>query len=319
MRYILVVNTVLLIFFTLVLAVLISRRLNLKKLIYEPLSRLNSDYLERRLRREVKKYTRTISIKMSFAEKVELELIDKSNIRSILPFMNFYTLHIICAIIFALSFDPIYRILYFLPSTIIICFLIAMIPVFILDLLGRYNSEKVRRDLADFIAVLNRWCAVKEDIFYAFEKSVDSGIGEPLRTFIKDMNTQVKRGIDPIEVLDILRIKVDNAQFRDFILNIKQTIRSSGDIRKLLTNMEAQFYRIEEEYIRRKISLYKDRMVIYATMFIVLFAGFYFIKHNSQVQNYYLGTVEGKLLFTLFSVIYVAAAYLSTKISKFNY
>ena len=38
----------------------------------------------------------------------------------------------------------------------------------------------------------------------------------------------------------------------------------------MLTNLENQFYRIDEEYNRRKISTYGDRVVIYGVMLAVL-------------------------------------------------
>lgn len=319
LKYILVVNSVLIAVFTVILSWLISTKLNLKRLIYEHINRISDEYNEKRLEREVKKYTRTISIKMSLVEKIELSLIDRSNIRRYIPFMNFYALMIVCVIIFIATFEPVYRTLYFLPSTAVICFLFSLLPVFVLDLMGKYNSEKIRSKLAEFISILNRWCSVKEDIFFAFEKSVESGVGEPLRTFIRDMVIQVNRGIDPLEALDILQMKVDNAQFKDFIVNIKKNIAHRGDIIKILSNLEEQFYKIEEEYTRRKISTYRDRLLIYLVMVGVLFLGYYFLKFNPRVELFYLGTLQGKTLLALFSLLYAGGLYLTFRITKFKY
>jgi Flp pilus assembly protein TadB len=316
---VLAVNSILLLAVTVLLAYLVAANINFKNTLYKGLGKLNNKYNERRLKRELIKYNRTLLIKMSLAEKIELFLIDKSNIRHYLPFMNFYVLASLCLLIFIVTFGPVYKILMFLPSTAIICFLFSLIPLLALDLMGRYNSEKIRRKLAEFISVLNRWCSVKEDIFYAFERSVESNIGMPLKIFVRDMVIQVDRGIDPLEALDILQMKVNNAQFNDFIINIKQNIKHRGDIRKLLTNLEGQFYKIEEEYNRRKISTNKDRMILYCVMFVVLFIGYYFLKFNPKVEEFYLRTLRGKELLTFFSILYACGFYLSFKISKFNY
>jgi Flp pilus assembly protein TadB len=312
-------NSSILVVLTILLSYLVSRAVDFKGFICSGFNRLNDEYNERRLKREVHKYSRVVTVKMHFVEKVELYYIDKSNIRLYLPFMNFYSLVVVLLLIFILIFEPVYRVLYFVPSTLVVCLLFSMIPVFILDLMGRRNSEVIRRKLAEFISVLNRWCAVKEDIIYAFEKSIDSGIGEPLKTYIRDMVIQVNMGIDPLEALDILYLKVDNVQFRDFIINIKQNIKHRGDIRCLLTNLEDQFYKIEEEYNRRKISTYKDRLVIYFAMFAVLFTGYYFLKLNPRVEVFYLGTLEGKMLLTLFCVLYASGLYLSFRITRFKH
>ena len=71
------------------------------------------------------------------------------------------------------------------------------------------------------------------------------------------MIIQVNRGVEPLEAISMLEMKVDNPQFRDFIVNIKQNVKHRGEIRKLLSNLEEQFYKIEEEYNRRKILTYK--------------------------------------------------------------
>ena len=301
------------------LVVLAFKSADVRKTVGSALGRLGEAYSGKILSREVKRYTRSITIKMNLAERIELFLIDKSNIRHYLPFINFNTLVLLMICIFALIIKPVYNILIFMPSAIVISLLFALVPILILDLMARYNSENVRRKLAEFISILNRWCSVREDLFYAFEKSVDSGIGEPLKTFIRDMVIQVKRGIAPTEALDMLQLKVDNLQFRDFIINIKQNIRHRGDILKLLNNLENQFYKIEEEYNRRRISTYRDRMLTYFVMFAVLFTAYFFIKTNPQIEHFYFLTLQGKALLTFFSILYAAGFYMSLGIMKFNH
>ncbi|NTV90112.1 MAG: hypothetical protein HGA22_07100 [Clostridiales bacterium] len=274
---------------------------------------------DRRYAREVIKYNRSVAFRMSVLEKMELFLIDKSNIRRHIPFMNSKILIAVSGIIFLCIFKPLYSLIGFIPTAAVISALFSMIPLFALDILARYNSELVRKRLAEFISILSRWCIVREDLFYAFEKTALSGIGEPLSTFVKDMVIQVERGIDPTEALDILQLKVDNAQFRDFIVNIKQNIKHRGNINALLANLEEQFYKIEEEYNRRRISTYKDRLLIFFVMLTVLFTGWFFLRLNPQVAAFYLGTVEGKLLLALFSILYSIGFYLSLGIAKFKY
>jgi len=283
------------------------------------INRMNEIYNEKRLLNQVKRYSKTITIKMNFIDKIELTLIDKSNIRNYIPFVNFYSLTALSLIIFIAAFKPVYTVLYSILSTTIICSLCACIPYLVLEIWGRYNSDKVRRQLAGFISTLNRWCAVKEDIIYAFEKSIDSGVGEPLRTYIRDAVIQVKKGLDVQEALEMLQMKVDSDQFRDFILNIRQSIKHRGDIRKLLTNMEDEFYRLEEEYTRRKIFSYKDKFIMYVTMIAVLVIAYFFLKSNPNVMHFYLSTSRGKTLITIFSLLYFTAFVTSLRISRFDY
>lgn len=314
-----IVNSLILIFTIIFLSyqiadICISRSIN------KNIKKLNDKYNEKRMLKDIRRYmnSRSSSLKVSMIERIEINLIDKSNIRSYIPFASFYSLLICSLVIFIVSFQAIYKITLFIPSAAILCTLISLTPVFVLDIMSKYNSEKVRKKLAGFISVLNRWCAVKEDIFYAFEKSIESGVGEPLKTYIRDAVIQVNRGVEPMEALSMLEMKVDNPQFKDFIVNIKQNVKHRGDIRKLLSNLEEQFYKIEEECNRRKISTYKDRIIIYFIMVLVLVVGYTFLNINPEVEQFYLTTDLGKLLLMFFCLLYALGFYLTVGISKFD-
>lgn len=256
--------------------------------------------------------------RLNLLERIELSYIEKSNIRRYLPFMNVYVLILTVLLIFVATFRYIYRALDFFPSAMVISGILSLTPVFALELLARYNSETIRKRLSEYISILNRWCSVKEDIIYAFEKSLGSNIGEPLQTFVRDMVIQVNRGMDPCEAIDMLRMRVDDPQFSDFAVNIKLSIRHRGDIKKLLTNLENQFYKIDEEYNRRKISTYRDRLLIYVIMFAVLAIAYFFIRMSLKVSSFYMGTLQGKLLLTVFSCMYALGFYLTAGIARFN-
>lgn len=303
-----------------VLAVLIARKIRAASRFGD--AKLLKGWLNKksdRLRNPaIRKHRLEYANEYGLLRRFELLYIDKSNIRHYIPFMNAGILLLVVFLIFVVTYGPVYKLLEFIPSAVVISGIISIVPLFGLELLSRYNSEVVRRNLSEYMSVLSRWCSVKEDIMYAFEKSLETSIGEPLRTFIRDMVIQVSRGMDPAQALDILQMKVDNAQFRDFIINIKLSIRNRGDIVKLLSNLESQFYKIDEEYNRRRISTYKDRMLIYLIMFGVLAIAYFFINFTPQINAYYLHTMNGKLLLMVFSGLYAFGFYLTAGIMKFR-
>lgn len=310
---------ILLTILTVIIAYNIVSIIDFNAVIGVGIDRLSKEYNERKLKHEVKKYTRTSTIRMSITERIEIYFIEKSNIRRYIPFMNIYLLSLVCIVIFIVGFQAAYKVVYFVPSALVVGCLLSLLPLLILDLMGKHNSEKIRRMLAEFISILNRWCDVKEDIFYAFEMTVRSGISEPLQSYLKETVIQIKRGVDPMDALDILQAKVDNTHFRDFIVNIKQSIKSRGNIRRLLSNMEDQYYKLEEEYNRRKISTYRDRIIINFAMGFVLLLAYYFLKSNLKVRDFYLGSIEGKILMLCFSFLYSLGVFISFRITKFRY
>lgn len=280
--------------------------------------KLNEKYIDRRLQREVKRYTKTITVKMSLVDKVELFLIDKSNVRCFVPFMNFYVLLLISLFVFVISYVFAYGFLKFLISSFIIAGIFFFLPFIFLEIMGLYNSDYTRRKLGYFISVLRQWIDVKEDITYAFEKSIPA-IEEPLKSYIRDMTVQVRRGMDPQDALTILQMKIGNPQFTDFILNIKQNMKYRGNLKVLLSNMEEQFYKLEQEFNRRKISTFWDKIYIVFAMIFVIIIAYMFIKSNPKALNFYTNTIEGKLYISLFAGLYGLGFYMMTTVSRFKH
>ncbi len=280
--------------------------------------KLNDGYLDRKIQRQVKKYTRTITVKMSMIDKVELFLIDKSNIRRFIPFMNFYVLLFISLLVFVVSYIFIYGFLKFSVSSFIIAGIFFFIPSIVLEIMGLYNSDYTRRKLGYFISIIRQWIDVKEDIIYAFEKSIPP-LGEPLKSYIRDTTVQVRRGMDPQDALTILQMKIGNPQFTDFILNIRQNIKYRGNLKILLSKMEEQFYKLEQEFNRRKISTFWDKIYIVIAMILVIIIAFLLIKSNPKALNFYTNTMQGKLYLTLFAILYSIGFYIMTTISRFKH
>ncbi|MDD4495480.1 MAG: type II secretion system F family protein, partial [Eubacteriales bacterium] len=274
------INSALILLLNVIIANHMITVLNIGSMAKRALDQAMSGVKSKRTGTDLKRYASAVSVKATVPERISIVFIERSNIRRYIPLFNLQSLAAIIIASFILIIIPIYRSIGFLPSAIIISIMFSLWPFTILDVMGRYNSTRIRRKLSDFISILNRWCAVKEDIFFAFEKSLDSGIDEPLRSFISDLVIQVQRGVEPEAALELLRMKVGNPQFADFIINIKQCIRSRGEIRKLMTNLEDQFYKIEEEYNRRKISTHRDRIIIYAVMVAVLAISWFLLSFN---------------------------------------
>ncbi len=314
-----IVLTILIFVFTCLTSFYIALAIQNRNLVFDISKTFNKSLEKKKIQLRLNKYSKTISIKMTIRDKVEINLIQKSNIRKYIPFASFNELIMFEVLIFSIVLYKIMLVVQFLPSAVCIATAASFIPILILDLMSKYNSEKIRHKLAEFISILNRWCAVKEDIVYAFEKSLDSGIDQTLKIYVRDMLIQVNGGISPIQALNMLDYKVDNPQFHDFITNIKQNMRHRGNIRLLLTNMETQFYKMEEEYNRRNISTYRDRLILYGIMIFVLLSGYALFRLNPKAYEYYIYTIQGKSLLTIFCIIYAFGAYIAFSITKFDY
>ena len=244
--------------------------------------------------------------------------IDKTNIKRYLPFFNLNLLILLETVIVITVFCITVSKMNVTLPPLILSLLLAEVPLICLDFLANKNNEKIKNELASFISVLARWCSVKNDIFYAFEKASESGLREPLNTYVKDLIIQVRCGIHPMDALDCFSKRFDDTEFKDAILNIKQNIKFRGDGSVLLSGMESRLYKIQEESNKRKISTHGDRTLIVFIMFLVLFMAWYFLKTNQKIQSFYLETNPGRIMLLIFLIIFTLGTFMFMSITKFK-
>ncbi len=123
------------------------------------------------------------------------------------------------------------------------------------------RSGKIRKQTLQLLSSMNRWCQVREDLLYAFQKCVDGGLDQPLRSVIESFLTRVRGGMAIDQALDLMQNSLDHEHFQDFVAAMRFNLRYRGDLPSLLEHLEWQMNRIEEEYARRKLSNARDRAV----------------------------------------------------------
>lgn len=261
----------------------------------------------------------SFKVKESLLSELESNLIYKSGIFRKFKFISIELVIVVSIVSFIfidylmiLSFG--FKMYSFIPGL-----LGFILPFMILDMIRKYNSQKSRVLLVNFISSIYRWSSVKEDIVFCFEKTLQMGIGKPIDSYIHEFLIQVNGGMSTIKALDIFSEKVDNDFFRTFIINIKHSVKCKGDLLKLLGNLEQEAYKIEEEFDRRKISLFKDKLMIYGIMFIVIFVFYFQLKTNTRVANFYLSSLVGSVLLTFYSLLFIVGLIMSLDLNKVEY
>lgn len=156
---------------------------------------------------------------------------------------------------------------------------------------------------------LCRWCQIREDLYYAFEKCLESGLENPLREIIASFLTRVKGGMSTDEALDKMQKQIGEPTFRDLITAIRFNLRYRGDLPSLLEHMEMQMFRIEEEYTRRRISTAHDKKLALLLVAAGPAAWAVRLLLDEQTRFLFLQTAPGRgllvlsLLFTLLAAV----------------
>ena len=286
------------------------------KKIIKSLTRSAEISLEkRRTRQEAVRLLHRNNLKPTLIDLLEIKLIDKPNLRKLIPFMDMKLLLLVECLIVGISFQGLSGIFVFPPTTAVMAILVAGVPIMILDLIGRYHASKIRRRLCDFVSCVGRWLAVKEDLVFAFEKSAPM-MEEPLSSYLKEMVIQIKMGVPPENALDYLALKIDSAHFRDFVINVKGNLKCRGDIRRLITILEKQFYEIEKEYIRRNISSSGDRILLYVIAAFSLILCLYMLLLVPSARQFYTETTVGKIIMMVFGLLFGGGTVLFSMFSK---
>lgn len=173
------------------------------------------------------------------------------------------------------------------------------------------QNVKIRQQTLQLAGLLARWCQVREDLLYAFEKSLETGVDQPMRQCILDFLTRVHGGMTIDQALDQMQTAIAHEHFHDLILTIRFNFRYRGDLPALLENMEWQLSRIEEEYIRRRLSNARDRnltLLILAAAPLLLAGRCLF---QPEIRQLFTGTPIGIML------LFAAGAALSAAIAAF--
>lgn len=166
------------------------------------------------------------------------------------------------------------------------------------------NEEKMRKQQIELISMLNQWYQVKEDLLFAFEKCLLSGIGEPTRTYIQDFIIRIRGGLGLERALELLAESYDDSGFRYFIGQISFNLKYRGNTGELLDNLETQFIKIDEEHTRRKIESSRDRLYLKGMFILTPVIAAVMLAAKASARELFIFTPIGNMMAVLSIVIY---------------
>ena len=121
------------------------------------------------------------------------------------------------------------------------------------------HQRRIRQQTLLLAGQLSRWCQVREDLLHAFDKCLESGMDQPMRSAVSDLVTRLRSGMAVDEALDSFQQAFSHEHFQDLVIAIRFNFRYRGNLPRLLEHLEWQLNRIEEEYTRRQLSNARDR------------------------------------------------------------
>ena len=210
----------------------------------------------------------------------------------------------VCLAGFCLSFITTY--LFF--HKLVLSAAVSVIPAFIIyaaiDISEKFLQNKENGQITQLLMNMTKWSAIRNDIVFCLRKTHEAGIGKPLGTLIKHTLLRINRGMDIVNAIKLLEKESKSEDMRYLSKNIGFVASKGGNLHKLFGSMEQQFFKIEEELYKRKISTVRDRTAVYATVLLVSATAVWFLVSNQSACDFYINTDLGNYFLLLFSVIF---------------
>ncbi|MFO7612243.1 MAG: hypothetical protein R6W99_07155, partial [Clostridia bacterium] len=171
----------------------------------------------------------------------------------------------------------------------------------------RVKEEKEAGQITFFLMTMSKWSGIKNDLVYCLKKTDEAGLGNPIGRMIRTTLGRIYSGMEPSSAFGLLENEVYGEEMRYLVKNIRFSAEKGGSLQDLFKGMEEQYFKIDEECFKRKISTLRDRLAVYMTILMVMASGIWFIGGNPAARQFYTGTFQGNMLLLGFVVLFAAS------------
>lgn len=267
--------------------------------------------------KKLDKINRFLNKKSRIYQKFE-RLILKSNIKKYVPWINSQIIIAISGVLGITAFIITYKFLENSITSLVFLIAFGFIPSYVLSVMISYNSSKVERSLLYFLNILSNFAQLKDDVFFAFEKSIGY-VDEPLNGYCRTFVEEVRRGLPIEEALENFKEKLDNKKFKAFLRNAQLCVRFGGSFFKLAANNLEAVKQLQIEKARRKNETSLGRVLIYVMMAINIGLAVYMFNMYPNTLNTIRTDFYGQMVILANTIDLFIAFYLSLKLQKLDY
>ena len=255
--------------------------------------------------------------RFNIENKVE-SLILKSNIRKYVLWINSRIVMALSVVLGITAFIVSYKFLGNSITSLVFLIAFGFIPSYILNVMVGYNSSKVERSFLYFLSVLSNFAQLRDDVFYAFEKSVDY-VDEPLNGYSRTVVEEVKRGLPIEDALENFKEKIDSKKFKMFLRNAQLCVKFGGSFLKLSTNNLELVKQLQIEKARRKNETSLGRVLIVVMMGINIGLAVYMFNMYPNTLEMIKTDFYGQMVILVNTIDLFIAFYMSLKLQKLDY
>ena len=186
----------------------------------------------------------------------------------------------------------------------------SIIPYILLQLFSDIMGYRVKRMSVDFLTIMRRFLVGGKgvDIFFAFKKA-SNYVLQPLKNYVEIMVYEYENRINPVQCLENMKDRIENAELKLYIENLKICYVRGGDVIELTDTFIEEIDKQnddEDEENAQDMMLSMGLYVLLAVNFTILY-----ILFNSSYKRAVFDTSWGQIVFILDLLVSFYIAYLT--------
>lgn len=234
--------------------------------------------------------------------------IEKSNIRFYISY-NVWLHFMLCGIFFLVAVGWITKHMN-LYISVVFGAVTAIIPYILLQLFSDIMGYRVKRMSVDFLIIMRRFLVGGKgiDIFQAFKKA-SNYVLQPLKNYVELMVYEYENRINPVQCLENMKDRIENAELKLYIENLKICYVRGGDVIELTDTFIEEIDKQnndDDEENAEDMMLSMGLYVLLGVNFTILYMLF-----NSSYKRAVFDTSWGQIVFILDLLVSFYIAYLT--------
>ena len=187
------------------------------------------------------------------------------------------------------------------------------LPYLMFDIYKNSLLKKEKEGITGLLMVLTKWSSVKNDAVYCLQKANESSLKKPIGKYIRSLCIRLEKGMSVSDSLISCEKDALSEELRYVFINVRYAYEKGGSLYSIFKNLENQFFKIDEENYKRKISTSTDKYAVYISIILVMFTFYLIVLNNDYSKKYYFNSTLGIYILGIFSLLFFIGVLIMAK------
>ncbi|SCZ76647.1 hypothetical protein [Acidaminobacter hydrogenoformans] len=178
-----------------------------------------------------------------------------------------------------------------------------LLPVMAFEIAIQKIITDQEASLSLMFGMLKRWASIHPDLIQCLSRVAEEPLTPALGIALKRLLLSVQHGVEIEKAFDDFSLALDMPLFRDFMIHLKFSARSRGDLVKLFDSFEQESYRLYFERSKNRLENKKFKWTVYILNSSAISLFLMMVSRQPHVRQFYLQSTAGIYITTGLSVM----------------